>query len=168
MFYEIKDQLTKFDYVFFLNANMKCVAVIDETILPKKEDLIAVVHPGFHNQSRENFTYEENPKSLAYVERNRGKYYFMGGFNGGRSRAYIKLIEALAYRIEKDLKKGIIAVWHDESHLNRYLLHRLVKKLSPAYGYPEGLALPFEKKILILNKNKLGGHDFLRSNFLAK
>lgn len=164
MFYEVKEELSQFDYIFFLNANTKCIAEIDETILPQKEDLMALVHPGFYNKGRISFTYEDNPQSLAYIPKNKGQHYYMGAFNGGKSKAYLKMIETLAYRIEKDLKKDIIAVWHDESHLNRYLLHRKVKKLDPGYGYPEGWELPFDKKIIILDKNKFGGHEFLRTN----
>ena len=163
MFHEIKEQLSQFDYIFFLNANMLCVAPIDEEILPKEEQLVALLHPGFYAKERKFFTYENDPASLAFIQKNKGKYYFMGAFNGGKSKAYLKLIETLAHRIEKDLNKNIIAIWHDESHLNRYLLHKRVKKVDPSYGYPEDWDLPFEKKIMILDKNKFGGHDFLRS-----
>lgn len=164
MFQQIKDQLGKFEYIFFLNANMLCVAPIDETILPTKEQLVGICHPGFYNRERKYFTYDRNPKCLAYIPDNKGTHYYMGGFNGGKAKAYIKLIERLAHRIKKDLEKDIIAVWHDESHLNRYLLHRKVKKLGPSYGYPEGWILPFDPKIIILDKNNLGGHMFLRSS----
>jgi len=34
--------------------------------------------------------------------------------------------------------------------------------LSPAYGFGEGWPLPFEPKIIVLDKAKFGGHHFLR------
>ena len=39
--------------------------------------------------------------------------------------------------IEADRANGVTAVWHDESHLNRYLRAHPPKRLTPAYCYPE-------------------------------
>ena len=52
---------------------------------------------------------------------------------------------------------GVIATWHDESHLNKYMLkQRNYKILSPAYAYAEELDIPFEKKMFLFNKrNKI-------------
>jgi hypothetical protein len=86
----------------------------------------------------------------------------MGGFNGGRSFYYRELIKTLKENIDIDLQNGIIAIWHDESHLNRYMLDKSPKILTPSYGYPDGSEFQFEKKIIILDKNKFGGHDSLR------
>ena len=36
--------------------------------------------------------------------------------------------------------------------------------MNPPFGYPEGWQLPFEKKVIILDKTKFGGHSYLRSN----
>lgn len=172
MFKSIVDSLKKFDYIFFLNANMHFTLPVSEEILPENEGLLAVLHPGFYNKNREQFTYEANVKSLAYIGPNEGEHYFMGGFNGGKSRDYINLIIELSHNIDIDHSKGIIAVWHDESHLNRYLINKQVKILPPSYGYPEGWDLPFEPKIVVLDKAKYGGHAFLREikeeSFLKK
>ena len=164
MFRRIDEELKDFDYIFFLNANMVCVADIPDTILPNaKEKLLAVLHPGFYNKDRSLFTYETNPSSLAYIPDAEGKHYFMGGFNGGIGIHFRKLINDLYLNIEKDMSTDkIIALWHDESHLNKYLSGKNPKILSPSYGYPEDDELPFEKKIIILHKKKLGGADFLR------
>jgi hypothetical protein len=162
MFYDCINELKKFDYMFFFNANMRCVNLIQDDILPKKEGLMAALHPGFYNKSRALFTYETNPMSLAYIPPEKGEHYFMGSFNGGKSSSFIKLINVLSEKIERDLENGIIAIWFDESHLNHYLLDKPVKILSPSYAFSEGFSLPFERKVLILNKNDFGGHDFLR------
>ena len=64
---------------------------------------------------------------------------------------------AIMGRIDQDDKNGIVAVWHDESHLNRYLSETFaldqLKTLTPSYCYPESWNLPFKKKILALDKN---------------
>ena len=62
--------------------------------------------------------------------------------------------EILKNNIEEDLSKGIIAIWHDESHLNHYLFNNPpATELNSGYCFPEGAKLPFEKKILALTKN---------------
>lgn len=165
MFHSIKERLSSFDYIFFINANMRFLKPVNAEVLPNEEEgLLVVKHPGFFNKKREEFTYDINPKSLAFIPPDKGKYYFMGGFNGGKAKDYLQLIENLHTNINQDLENGIIAVWHDESHLNKYMLDRNAKILNPEYGYPEGWNLPFEKKIIILDKTNFGGHNFLRGN----
>ncbi|MCU7551293.1 hypothetical protein OCK74_19380 [Chitinophagaceae bacterium LB-8] len=165
MFMRVETKLPEFDYIFFLNANMYFQKPVGVEVLPEVEDggLMAVKHPGFYNKSNEEYTYERNPSSNAYIPEGKGEYYFMGGFNGGRSKEYLQLIESLDHQIKADLDRDIIAIWHDESHLNKYLLDRKCKVLDPSYGYPEGWNIPFEPKIIICDKSKLGGHDLLRS-----
>ena len=52
-----------------------------------------------------------------------------------------------------DYEKGIVAKWHDESHLNHYVWkHGNYKLLPPAYAYPENYQLPFEMKIITIDK----------------
>ena len=166
LFSTIKEELESFDYIFFFNANAQILRPINaDDILPTTEEkLVAVLHPGYYNTKPKKYTYESKQKrSTAYIQKGKGKHYFAGGLNGGTGKDYLQLISDLKTNIEEDLSKNIIAVWHDESHLNRYLLRRTPKILSPAYIYPEGWNLPFEPVILIRDKAKLGGHDFLRN-----
>lgn len=154
------------DYLYFFNANMLCVAPILEEFLPDADrPLVFLIHPGFYNRPRNEFTYERNTESLASVKNEEGNYYFQGALNGGIRKRYLEMCKSLEENIAKDLKKGIIAIWHDESHLNRYAIDHpdLIKPLDPSFGYPEGWDLPFDKKIIIRDKNKFGGHDYLRN-----
>lgn len=168
IFSRIKEQLKAFDYIFFFNANMLFMQPITpEEFLPggKTDDgLMATLHPGYFNQPVSNFPYEqEQHESKAYISKGKGMHYFMGGLNGGTTHAYLALIESLKNNTQVDLDNKIIAKWHDESQLNKYMLDKNPKVLSPAYGYPEGRKLPFEPKIIIRDKNKYGGHSFLRN-----
>ncbi|MFC6102637.1 family 6 glucosyltransferase [Olivibacter domesticus] len=165
LFSKIKDELKHFDYIFFMNANLIVEKEISSSLLPDKEDLFGVIHPGFYNKDPAEFTYERNSKSTAYIPQGKGHHYFMGGFNGGKSSAFIQLIEQLSSNIQMDLDNNIIAIWHDESHLNRYFLdhQERLKIVGPEYGYPQGWNLPLERKITILDKTKFGGHSFLRN-----
>ncbi|MBN8856786.1 MAG: hypothetical protein J0H29_00275 [Sphingobacteriales bacterium] len=45
-----------------------------------------------------------------------GEHYFMGAFNGGRTKDFLQLSEDLALNIDTALKKGRVALWHDESY----------------------------------------------------
>ena len=97
-----------------------------------------------------------------------GVSYVQGAFNGGRSNEYLNLCEELSKNIHIDLDKNVIALWHDESQLNKYIINRKYKILPCNYLYPDGWSLGEYKddiKILIRDKAKkqYGGHEYLRS-----
>jgi hypothetical protein len=79
----------------------------------------------------------------------------MGSLNGGKTKEYLDLIRTCMENVKADYDKGLIAIFHDESHLNCYLNKRQVLGLSPSYGYPEELKIPFQKKIIMLEKTKV-------------
>ena len=63
-------------------------------------------------------------------------------------------IDPISKNIDVDYKNGIIAIWHDESHMNRYFIdNKPTTILSPSYCYGEPLNIPYEKKILALVKD---------------
>lgn len=165
MFSRILNDLHKYDFIFFFNSNIIFLEEINESILPTEEEgLLVVQHPGFFDKVNTDFSYERNPKSTAFIPYGRGEAYVCGGINGGTTQSYIKMILNLKQAIDIDADNGVTAVWHDESHINKYILNHKHKILSTDYAYPEGWNLPFHKKILILDKNKFGGHDFLRGD----
>lgn len=163
-FLKAEKDIEQFDYIYFFNSNMRFLKPVNEEVFPTEEEngLLAVLHPGYFNKTPNEFPYDRNKKSLAFIKKGTGNHYFMGGFNGGKGPSYLNLIRTLNGNIEDDLSRNVIAVWHDESHLNAYLLNKAIRILPPAYGYAEGLDLPFEQKIIILDKSKFGGHSFLR------
>lgn len=166
-FLQAREDLLKMDYIMYMNGNMMVVDNVKEEELGIGiNDLFVTTHPGYYDKSPEEFTYDRNWRCWAHIRKGKGKYYFAGGFSGGTTSEYLKLIEKLAKKTKRDYKRGIIALWHDESYLNRYMLtyKKAYKRLSPAYLYPEGWDIPFEKKIIIIDKNNRGGHDYLRNN----
>lgn len=154
-----------YDYTFFINANFLCVQKItEEEFLPVKEDLLAAEHAGQHGREPVDMTYDRNPASRAYVREDEGEYYCMGGLNGGKTRAYMNMVHCLKAAVEADKAAGVMALWHDESHLNRYLIGRKdVKILPPCYGYPEGWELPYEAKMLIRDKSRYFDVDMVKA-----
>jgi len=153
-FLEIKDKLKDYDYTFFFNANMRFVAPVGEELL--EERLTAVLHPGYYDKPEWRYPYERNKQSKAFIPAHEDDYYYyMGSLNGGKTEDYLALTETCSRHIHEDWEQGIVACYHDESHLNRYLREHSCKPLSPAYAYIEGEKLPFEPKILLLDKTKL-------------
>jgi len=167
------------DVLYYLDADTRVIDDIDEAVLPEEgHDLVAVQHPGFCGAysgdgrlarslralglpwrerrwipGPRRGTYETNPLSTAYVAPHEGSVYFMGGFYGGRTPAFLEMAERIRDNVDRDLHQGITAVWHDESHLNRYLIDHPPKQLSPSYGFPERWGLPFHPRILLLDKD---------------
>lgn len=170
LFSGIKDRLAPFDRIFFCNANMRFLKEVNEDIFKIEKmnaELITVRHPFFYwVKNPMDFPYERRKISSAYIPRDQGRVYVMGGFNGGTGKDYLELIETLNTRINQDEKKGVVALWHDESHLNRYIFetNKKIKILDYNFGFPEGQDLPLKNDVYItfLDKAKYGGHDFLR------
>ena len=143
-----KDALENYDYIYAIDADMLFVSDIGDEIL---SDLVGTIHPGFYNSIG---TYERSRNSTAYVSGNEGKIYFAGAFYGGKKDKFFHLLETTTRNIAKDLSKNFIAIWHDESHLNRYFIDNPPSLLlNPSYCYPESSSIPFKRKILFLNKN---------------
>lgn len=121
---------------------------------------------GFFNLLPDEFSYDRNPKSQAYIPFGQGEKYFQGGLQGGTRKAFLEACKILNRAVEIDRENGVIALWHDESHWNKFLLGRQdIKILSPAYLFPEGCDSPITPKIIVLDKNNYGGHEFMRSNY---
>lgn len=158
-FNSISQRLKACDYIFFMNANICCNKMISEDeFLPDQEDYVFVLHHAFYEKDNMEYPYERNPESEAYIPYGEGKWYVTGGINGGKTQAFLKLSEKLDALIKKDEEKGIIAIWHDESFINKFVLqHDNYRILSPAYFYPElsgDVELLVDRKIIARDKRK--------------
>lgn len=164
MFNRIAEQLDG-EYTFFLNANMHINEPVGDEVLPGPENnyLVGVQHPGFYDKPNPHFPYERRPQSYVFIPNGQGQMYFQGCFNGGRTVEFLEMSRILATGIESDLSKSIIPIWHDESALNWYYSLRNPLSLEMSYAYPESCDFPFPRKIVQLDKSKVGGHEYLRS-----
>lgn len=156
-FLKVEEKLKKCDYLMFSNSNMVCDAVITpEEFLPREklnETLAVTIHPGYAGKKKIDFPYDRNKKSTAYIPWNCGSYYVIGAMFCGTSNAFIKMSKTLKKNIEEDLKRNIIAKWHDESQLNRYIIGKKnIRILPPQYCYPCGMNVTYAKKISAVNK----------------
>jgi len=169
-FNSIEEELKKCDYLLFSNSNIVCETKIEASeILPdENEKLFFTTHPGYFGQKIYDYPYERSKRSLAYIPWNCGKTYVIGAFFGGRSKPFLEMSKILENRINDDLRRNVIARWHDESHINRYIVGKdHIKLLSPSYCFPVGIDVDYEKKIAGVSKqDKFDVHSFKNgSNF---
>lgn len=167
------------DYLFYCDVDARMVSEVADEILPDgaRHQLSAVDHPSFAWSGKPGLFYkalrgtsltcrfgyrrirggfETDKKSTAYVGDDEGDVYYAGGFWGGAAPAVLEMARRLRRNIERDLSRGHIALWHDESHLNRYLIDHPPKVLSSAYCRPEQIfRLPFKAKIVVLYKEEM-------------
>ena len=164
-FLKIENMLSSCDYLMFSNANMVCGKRISaDEFLPridKGENISVTLHPGYYEISNIYYPYERNKKSTAYIPWNCGDKYVIGAMYAGTRKAFLEMSKSLKKSIEEDLKSNLIAVFHDESQLNRYILKRNdVRFLSPAYCYPDKAVLMYmpninyESKIYAVSKQE--------------
>lgn len=125
-----KELLEKYDYLFYLDCDMVMTSKIGpEEILA--DGLTAILHGGFPD------SFERRAESTACVPEDYHGIYYQGCLIGGRTKDFLTMCEDLSYNIDIDERNGVMAIWHDESHLNKYLIdHPPAKTLTPAFAYP--------------------------------
>lgn len=155
----IKNQGFFYDmnYLIFCNANLLFSGKISKNDLFNNKNLFATLHPGFFDKKPKKFTYETNIKSLAYTEKKEDSIYVCGGFNGGTKDDFLNMAKTLDYNIDKDFSEGIIAIWHDESHINNFVQNNKERFsiLSPSFCYPQNYNVNISKKIIVQDKEKI-------------
>ena len=158
MFLEIEEELKSFEYIFFLNSNAEIKNTVGCEILPDDSGLVGAIWSGKRKPLNIPmfYPYERNKKSLAYIKPFKAPYhYYMGGINGGTAKAYLAMITTLASNIRKDYNNGIVALVHDESHINKYFRTHDCKVLSAEYCWPEEWSASFIPIIVFRDKVKL-------------
>ena len=157
MLLKAEQQIRRADWFIYLDADMRVTAKLTRMdLFSPNHPFLGVHHPAFYGTSAG--TFETNPRSTAHVpETAERSTYWQGCLWGGRTEFVLAMMQTLRGRIEQDLAQGIIAVWHDESHLNKFFIENrdLVNTLDPGFAYPECYSYTaFEKKILHLEKNE--------------
>jgi hypothetical protein len=154
-----EELIKKYDWFIFIDADMYANKVITEQdFFVSSKRFFGVQHPLFLNSRG---TFENNIKSCAYVsEYDDMCTYWQGCFWGGQNPYILNMIEELNNRVDLDLNNGIVAKWHDESHLNKFYIEnkRFVHTYDSSYCYPEifingYMNLPVDKKIIHIEKS---------------
>ncbi|VVB52930.1 Glycosyltransferase family 6 [uncultured archaeon] len=141
----------EYDQMFYCDADMEFVAPVGNIF---SDGLVATLHPGFVGTKGSP---ETRITSTAYCRDNLA--YYCGGFQGGDARTYLDAATQMAFNIDQDEKNGVMAVWHDESHWNKYLSDNCPGKvLTPSYCFPEDSNIPYKPILVALDKRKRGNH----------
>jgi len=159
-----REEIAEHDWLVFLDADTLVVDKVLEEDFFSDKPLFGVWHPchnlGMPPHNKAPGAFETNPLSLASVNFEVEKYpshYYQGCLWGGKVPEVLNMIGELESRVKKDLEKNVIAVWHDESHLNKYFIENYdkVNTLGPEYAYPEVFSgyCDFEPKIVHLAKD---------------
>src|SRR3990167_7172239 len=157
LFLQQEEYIKNFDYLFYIDVDMKITDWIGEEILG--DGLTAAQHPMYALRQNLHPPYEPNPDSTAYIplpgrfieEGGKKRFeslYYAGGFQGGKTDDFIKAMKVMRERIDKDFNNNYIARWNDESHWNRYLFENPPSVvLSPSYVYPDSLVAQYYVKV---------------------
>jgi hypothetical protein len=80
-------------------------------------------------------TWETTIRSTAFVSRNKRNVYVCGGSWMAKSNDFVRMVSILDMNTEVDLLNGVVAKWHDESHLNRWASDNSFTLLNPSFCY---------------------------------
>lgn len=158
LFLQQEEILKDYDYIFYLDVDMRIVDEVGDEILG--QGLTLAEHPMYSLRRDYIPPYEPNPNSAAFIPRfgciiqengiPRFKpLYAAGGFQGGKSAEFIKAMKEMRRTIDKDFTNNYNAIWNDESHWNKYLSQYTgqITALTPSYVYPDSLINEYYIKI---------------------
>lgn len=82
-------------------------------------------------------SWESNKSSEAFVPKRARRIYFCGGVWFGFNQAFKELVTSLNVQVENDSISGIMAIWHDESHLNAWATTNPHTNFPPSLCFDE-------------------------------
>lgn len=158
LFLKQEEILSQYDFIVYIDADMLFVSRVGDEIL--SNDLIAAQHPMYAVNRNFIPPYEPNKDSMAYIPRpgriveENGKkrfepLYAAGGFQGGRSDAFIKAMKQMKEWVDTDFaKNNYVPIWNDETVWNKYLFENPASVfLSPSYVYPDSLNKSYYQRV---------------------
>lgn len=120
-----------FTHVFCFDVDQEFVGRFGSEALG---DSVALLHTYYYRLPKNMYTYDHNPQSQAYMET--GDFYYHAAVFGGTWKSVKAICDACYQSIMEDKENGVEALWHDESHLNKYFwIHKPSRLLSPEYCF---------------------------------
>lgn len=91
-------------------------------------------------------SWEKRKVSTAFVPRNKRETYVCGGTWMGLRMQFFKMVEECEKSVDLDLENNLVAIWHDESYLNKWKSKNPTSILNPSFcfdpTYPQLRNLP--------------------------
>lgn len=136
---QIASRLESYSHMVYMDADMRVNSLITEReFFSHNKLLFGVHHPSFTGKSR---IFETNPISSACIRKNEDtSIYWQSCLWGGKIKNVLDLVSELASRVNADLSRDFIAVWHDESHLNKYF----IENKNIVHTFPDKYALLYK------------------------
>lgn len=150
-FSKIYKELSSYDFILYMDSDLEVVQDIEIDF--SKIKILGVHHPG-SLLNPAFFPVERNKKSTAFTPKTE-KIYHQGCLWGADKNIFFDMNDELTECVNIDVKNKVMASWHDESHLNRYLVDnwKEVSTLNSGFAYPENWNLPCKKMIIHKDKN---------------
>lgn len=137
------------EYVIYLDADTKVSGepqITDVNFEELRNGVGLVKHPGYFKagiikgiKARSPLgTWETRRSSRAFVPIWKRGSYVCGGVWMGRSESIEQLVKVLSSRVQEDTNNGVMAKWHDESHINWWKSKYSPSLLSPKWAFAEG------------------------------
>ena len=173
----------KGDLIVYLDADMIVASDCGSELMEEKwgEGVTLVAHPGYFRGRHPWKLRVRNPSvmlsdmkrrlkmeagigqwerrrsSRAFVPKSARRNYVCGGVWMGNREPLRELISLLARRTQEDHGSGIIARWHDESHLNWWASTHSHRLLPPEYCFDESrnYLQHLQPKIIAVDKGAL-------------
>ena len=150
------------DLLIYLDADMLIVKdfIFELSKIIPSNQMVLVAHPGYWRPK--NFSllkfylsqpryflkdmfrkfrlggigaWETRKTSSAFTPRRKRLHYVCGGIWLGQREIFLKTIEELFYQVQKDQLNEVLAIWHDESHLNSWASQNSYFMLGPEFCY---------------------------------
>lgn len=151
------DRIADADNCLFVDADLMWNSETSINELFGEKSHFGVQHPGFVFDPSKA-TFERRIESKAHViESDDLSTYWQGCLWGAKSDQFSSMVRCLSDNVDSDLEKKVVAIWHDESHLNRYFIDNKsdVNTLHPGFATPENWEIikkAFPTKALHLHK----------------
>ncbi len=104
-------------FVFFLDADMLFEGTVADEIVA--DGVTACLHPAI-GKNYEDWTYERNTQSAAYIPDGEGTAYYVGAIVGAPRADFLDLSRQVDRMCKQD--GDYVPVWQDESYINRILI----------------------------------------------
>jgi glycosyltransferase involved in cell wall biosynthesis len=119
----IRDRLSEFDFVFYIDVDVRFEGVLAEEILNRFTVVKHWMYP--NEETSRQAPWESNKTSTAWFSRRGNEQYYHGSFQGGEASAFLAAADEIRAWIERDLcpakgSTGYIPSWFDETYFNRF------------------------------------------------